>query len=104
MRDVGNDWGATVFSTRQVSSSSANKSDLISAAESAERGLRAKVQSALRVKELEVAQDVLFDFLGRGFAVEFLQFGDKLGDGVFAVAARDNFKAGAVETEGAFRH
>jgi hypothetical protein len=56
------------------------------------------------VEELEVAEDVLFDFVGVGFAVELLQVGDELGDGVAAVAAGNDFKAGPVETESTFWH
>jgi hypothetical protein len=56
------------------------------------------------VEELEVAEDVLFDFVGVGFGIEPLQVGDELGDGVLAVAARDDFEAGTVEAEGAFGH
>src|SRR5713226_3302110 len=61
-------------------------------------------QRALVVKEREVAEDVLFDFGGLGFGVELLQIGDDLGDGVSAVAARDDFEAGAVETQRPFGH
>jgi hypothetical protein len=56
------------------------------------------------VEELQVAKDVLLDFVGVGFGVELLQVGDELGDGVLAIAAGDDFKAGAVETQGAFGH
>jgi len=70
----------------------------------ASEGGRYKIEGALGVEELEVAEDVLFDFVGIGFGVELLQFGDDLGDGVFAVAAGDDFQAGAVEAEGAFGH
>ena len=53
---------------------------------------------------MEVAEDVGFDFVGVGFGVELLQVGDELGDGVLAVAAGDDFEAGAVEAESAFGH
>lgn len=33
-----------------------------------------------------------------------LEFGDDFADGAFAVAALDDFEAGAVEAEGAFGH
>ena len=56
------------------------------------------------MEELEVAEDVGFDFVGFGFGVELLEFGDELGDGVFAVAAGDDFETGAVKAEGAFGH
>ena len=46
----------------------------------------------------------MFDFVRFSLGVELLQFGDELGDGVFAVAAGDDFKAGAVQTKGALRH
>jgi hypothetical protein len=56
------------------------------------------------VEELEIAEDVRFDFVGVCFGVELLQFGDELRDGVPAVAAGDDFEAGAVKAEGAFGH
>ena len=46
----------------------------------------------------------MFDFVGISFGVELLQFGDELGDGVFSVAAGDDFETGAVEAERTFRH
>ena len=63
-----------------------------------------KVEGALVVEELQVAEDVRFHFGGLGFGVVLLEFGDDLLDGVVAVAALDDFEAGAVETEGAFGH
>jgi hypothetical protein len=68
------------------------------------RCLRAKVQGAPGVEKFEIAENVLFDFVWFGFAIELLQFGDQLRDGVLAVAAGDDFKAGSVEAESAFRH
>jgi hypothetical protein len=56
------------------------------------------------VEELEVAEDVGFDFGGLGFGVELLEFSDDLVDGVLAVAALNYFEAGAVEAQGAFGH
>ena len=56
------------------------------------------------MEELQVAEDVFLDFFGLGLGIEFLQFGDELGDGVFAVAAGDDFEAGAVEAEGTLGH
>ena len=58
----------------------------------------------MSVEKFEVAEDVGFDFVWFGFGVELLQCGDKLRDGVFAVAAGDDFEAGAVESESAFGH
>jgi len=63
-----------------------------------------KIESALVVEELEVAEDVGFDFGRFGFGVELLEFGDDLVDGVLAVAALDNFEAGAVEPQSALGH
>jgi len=56
------------------------------------------------VEELEIAEDVGFYFRGLGLGVEVLEFGDDLLDGVIAVAALDDFEAGAVETKGSFGH
>lgn len=50
-----------------------------------------EIQCALIVQELEIAQNVLFDLFRLCFRIEFLQFGYDLGDGVFAVATRDDF-------------
>jgi hypothetical protein len=58
----------------------------------------------LVVEELEVAEDVGFDFFGGGFGIEFLEIGDDLLHGVFAVAALDDFEAGAEEAQGTFGH
>jgi len=66
--------------------------------------LRDEVEGALGLEKLEVAEDVGFDFVRLGFAVELLQVGDELGDGVFAVAAGNDFEARAVEAESAFGH
>lgn len=56
------------------------------------------------MEELKIAEDVGFDFVRVGLAVELLQFGDELRDRVLAVAAEDDFEAGAVEAQGAFGH
>ena len=63
-----------------------------------------EIEGALVLEELEVAENVGFDFGGLGFGVELLEFGDDLVDGVLAVAALDDFKAGAVEAEGTLGH
>ena len=77
---------------------------MISIAQRCRRSLRAKVQRALGVEKLEIAEDVGFDFVGLGFAIELLQVGDEFSDGVFAVAAGNDFEARAVEAESAFGH
>jgi hypothetical protein len=56
------------------------------------------------LEELEVAEDVGFDLVRVSFGIELLQLGDELGDGVLTVSAGDDFKAWAIEAEGAFRH
>ena len=66
--------------------------------------LRLKVEGALVVEELEVAENVGFDLCGLGFGVEGLEFGDDLLDRVLAVAALDDFETRAVEAEGALGH
>jgi hypothetical protein len=63
-----------------------------------------KVEGALVVEELQIAEDVGFDFVGLSFGVELLQLGDELGDRMLAVAAGDDFEAGAVEAQSAFGH
>jgi hypothetical protein len=65
---------------------------------------RLKIQGALVVEELKVAEDVGFDFFRGGLGIEFLEIGDDLLDGVLAVATLDDFQAGADKAEGAFRH
>jgi hypothetical protein len=66
--------------------------------------LHLEIQGALVVEELEVAENVGFDFFGGGLGIEFLEGRDDLLDGVLAVAALDDFEAGAEEAEGAFGH
>jgi hypothetical protein len=63
-----------------------------------------EIQSALIVEELEIAEDIGFDFCGLGFGIEFLEVSDDLLDGMFAVAALNDFEAGADEAKGAFGH
>jgi hypothetical protein len=63
-----------------------------------------EVEGALVAEEREVGEDVRLDFLRDGSGVDGLKFGDDLGDGVPAVAAFDDFQAGAVEAQGALRH
>jgi hypothetical protein len=65
---------------------------------------RLKIQGALVVEELKVAEDVGFDFFRGGFGIEFLEIGDDLRDRVIAVATLDDFQAGADKAKGAFGH
>src|SRR5260370_23356391 len=66
--------------------------------------LQLEIESTLFLQKGEIAEDVLLDLVRRGFGINLLQIHDDLLDGVFTVAALDNLEAGAVETEGAFRH
>jgi hypothetical protein len=68
------------------------------------RGGGEEVEGALVVEEGEVAEDVGFDFLGVGGGVDFLEVGDDLADGALAVAAFNDFEAGAHQAEGFFGH
>jgi hypothetical protein len=70
----------------------------------ADRVRSLEVEGAFGVEELEVAEDVGFDFGWLGFGVQRLEFGDDLLDRVLAVAALDNFQARAVESERTFGH
>ena len=63
-----------------------------------------KIEGALIVEQFQIAENVLFDFLRIGFGIESLQVGDDFFDGVFAVAALNDFEARAVEEQGAFGH
>jgi hypothetical protein len=66
--------------------------------------LQLEIEGTLLMQESEIAEDVLRDFLRLGFGIDFLQIHNDLLDGVLAVAALDNFQAGAVQAESAFRH
>ena len=63
-----------------------------------------EVEGALVLESLKVTEDVGFDLCGLGFGVELLKFCDDLLDSVMAIAALDDFEAGAIQAEGAFRH
>src|SRR5438445_850974 len=63
-----------------------------------------EIESAFFLQESKVAENVLLDFLRRGFGIDLLQIRNDLLDGVPAVAALDNFQAGAVQAEGALGH
>ena len=56
------------------------------------------------LQQFQVAENVLFDFVRIGFRIKLLQFEDELRDGMLAVAAGDDFKAGPVQAEGPFGH
>ena len=56
------------------------------------------------MQKSEVAEDVLFDLLRLGFGINFLEVPDDLLDGVLAVAALNDFEAGAEQAQGAFGH
>ncbi len=56
------------------------------------------------MEELQVAEDVRFNFGGFSFGVEVLEFGDDFADGALPVAALDDFETRAVEAKGAFGH
>src|ERR1700687_5594212 len=66
--------------------------------------LRLKVERALFLQKGEIAKDVLLNLLRLGFGIDLLQIQNDLLDGVLAVAALDNFEAGAVQAQGALRH
>jgi hypothetical protein len=68
------------------------------------RPLRFKVESTFLLQKCEVAEDVLFYLLRLGLGIDFLQVRDDLPDGVLAVAALDDFEAGAEQAQGAFGH
>ena len=56
------------------------------------------------MQKCEVAEDVLFDLLRLGFGIDSLKVRDDLLDGVAAVAALNDFEAGAEQAQGAFGH
>jgi hypothetical protein len=61
------------------------------------RPLQLEVQGALFLQESKITEDVLLDFVRLGFRINLLQVRDDLVDGMLAVAALDDFEAGAVE-------
>lgn len=63
-----------------------------------------EIQGALFLEALQIAEDILLDFLRRRFRIQFLQVRDDLLHGVISVAALDDFQARAVEPQRAFRH
>ena len=63
-----------------------------------------KVEGAFFLQELQVAEYVLFHFLRRGLGIDLLQILNNLFNGVLAVAALDDFEAGANQAKGAFGH
>lgn len=63
-----------------------------------------ELKGVLGVEKLEVAEDVLLDFFGLGLRIDLLEFEDDLRDGVLAVAAGNDFKAGAIEAKSALGH
>jgi len=63
-----------------------------------------EVEGALFLQKGEIAENVLFHFLWLRFRIDLLQLGNDLLDGVFAVAALDNFEARAVQTQRALGH
>ena len=56
------------------------------------------------MQQLQVSQNVIFDLFGLRFGIKFLQLSDDSGDGVFAVAAGDDFEAGAAQAKRPFWH
>src|ERR1700732_2181817 len=63
-----------------------------------------EVEGTLVVQQVEIAENVLLDFLGSGLRINFLQFADNFLHGVFAIATRNDFETGAIQAQGAFRH
>jgi len=63
-----------------------------------------EIEGALVVEQSEVAKNVLLDFFGLRLRIDFLQFADDFLHGVFAVAARNDFKTRAIQAQGALRH
>src|SRR5260370_19696513 len=66
--------------------------------------LQLEIESTFLLQKSEVAEDVLLDFLRRGFGIDLLQIHNNLLDGVLAVAALDDLQAGAVQAQGALGH
>src|ERR1700736_2690868 len=63
-----------------------------------------EVEGSLVAQPGQIVEDVRLDLLWFGFRVDLLQIADDLLHGVLAVAALDDFEAGAVEAQGAFGH
>ena len=63
-----------------------------------------EIKGALVVEQAKIAENILLDFFGLRLQIDFLQFADNFLHGVFPVAARNNFKTGAIEAQDPFGH
>ena len=63
-----------------------------------------EIDGALVVQKSQVAEDVCLDASWLGFGIDLLQLRDDLLHRVFAVAALDDFEAGAVQSKRALGH
>jgi hypothetical protein len=66
--------------------------------------LHLEVERTFLLQKSEIAENILFHFLRLRLRINLLQLGNDLLNGVFAVAALDNFKTGTVQAQRALWH